>query len=208
MAWYCRTHNKKAEPKRAAEFVVAAPPAAKKAATQALLFGASVPAAAAAASAPPPAPAAAAAAGAGLAKPKRAALLKGLLASLKAAAKAKKWHAGDCETLSASVVMDSSEFAALFDGVAQISASGGVLSTLSLSAAALSALFGEAINKLSVPTHSRPRAFAKGYKTGSALLAFSRADGKFSRGTSTLTLKFAASVDGGCGEYGGWGCDW
>jgi hypothetical protein len=83
-------------------------PPAKKAATQALLPGASAPPAAAAA--------AGAAGGASVSsaafKAKRTALVKGLLTSLKAAAKAKRWHRGDDETLTCSVVLDAADFGA------------------------------------------------------------------------------------------------
>ena len=199
--WYCATHNLKPA-KRAAEAGAAgiAPPA-KKAATQALLPGASAPPAAAAAGAAGGVPPAAF-------KAKRAALVKGLLTSLKAAAKAKRWHRGDDETLTCSVVLDAADFGALMSGagVALPAASSGVVTAVVLSSAQLSTLLGPALEAVKVPTWSRPRAFCKSGKSGDATLTFAGAEGKYSRGTSTLTLKCAAHAPGGydCDPYSMW----
>jgi hypothetical protein len=56
---------------------------------------------------------------------------------------------------------------------------------------------------ISVKTHSRPRSFRKAYPTGAVELSFPSAAGKFSRGTSTVTLKVTAV----CGE-GSDSCGW
>jgi len=198
--WYCATHALKTG-KRSADAGAgggagAAAPPAKKAATQALLFGASAPSAA-------PAPAAG---GAPLSKGKKSALVKGLLTSLKAAAKAKRWHAGDDETLTCSVVLDSADFAQLMAGadVALPAASAGVVTAFALTGAQLAQLLGPALEALKVGTWSRPRAFSKSFKAGDAALSFAGADAKYSRGTSTLTLKCAAHAAGGYDDCGMW----
>jgi len=176
-------------------------PPAKKAATQALLPGASAPPAAAAA--------AGAAGGASVSsaafKAKRTALVKGLLTSLKAAAKAKRWHRGDDETLTCSVVLDAADFGSLVAGagVTLPAASSGVVTAFTLSSAQLSALLGAALEAVKVPTWSRPRAFSKSVKSGDATPTFAGAEGKYSRGTSTLTLKCAAHAPGGYDCFGG-----
>ena len=195
--WYCATHNLK----RSAAAEAAPAPAAKKAATQGLLPGA----------APPSAAAGGGAASSVLAKGKRTALVKGLLTSLKAAAKAKRWHRGDGETLTCTVVLDASDFSALLAGAGvALPAAGasGVVTAFALSQPQLAALLGEGLDAaVKVPTWSRPRAFSKSYKTGDALLSFAGADGKYSKGTSTLTLKCAARAAGGFDDedcYGMW----
>jgi hypothetical protein len=173
VAWYCATHSKKrpsVEPSQQ--------PTKKPA--QTLIFGASAPAAAAAvpvATKP--------------AKGKRTALLKGMVQSLKAAAKAKRWHMGDVETLTGSVVMDTADFTSLVAGI-PTTVQSSVVTTVALNQAQLIDTFGDALGKINVQTWSHPRAFAKSWKTGTATLAFRSADGKYSRGTSTLTLKFEA----------------
>lgn len=126
------------------------------------------------------------------------------MASLKASAKTERWHKGDAKTLTALVVMDAADFASLFADI-QTTAQSAVVTTLSLQAADLSALLGDSIAKLKVPTWSMPRSFQKAWKTGDAALSFRGAEGKFSRGTSTLTLKFAAEAEGGDDAFGG---DW
>jgi hypothetical protein len=192
--WYCATHNLK----RSAAAEAAPAPAAKK---QGLLPGA----------APPSSAAAGGAASSALAKGKRTALVKGLMTSLKAAAKAKRWHRGDGETLTCTVVLDASDFAALLAGAGvALPASGasGVVTAFTLSTQQLAALLGEGLDSaVKVPTWSRPRAFSKSFKTGDALLSFAGADGKYSKGTSTLTLKCAARAGGGFDDedaYGLW----
>eukprot|EP00966_Prymnesium_polylepis_P054990 1271080-Prymnesium_polylepis.1 len=102
VAWYCATQ--KVAAKRSAETPVTGP-AAKK---QTVLPGAAAPGPQST-----------------LSQAKRTALLKGVVASLKAVIKSKgKWHAGDSETLSGSTVCDAAEFAALFPGV-KLTSSGG-----------------------------------------------------------------------------------
>lgn len=204
--WYCANHNLKSA-KRAAEPGVgagaagAAPPA-KKAATQARLPGASAPPAAAAGSG-------AAGGASSLPKAKRSALVKGLLTSLKAAAKAKRWHRGDDETLTCSVVMDAADFSSLKsgEGVA-LPASSGVVTAFVLTGPKLAAMMGSGLEAVKVPCWSHPRAFCKSMKAGDATLSFAGAEGKYSRGTSTLTLKCAAHAPGGYddedGMYGMW----
>ena len=115
---------------------------------------------------------------------------------------AKKWHMGDSETLAGTTVCDPSEFAALFPGTV-MSSKGGALTTFSLSQSELDAAFGELL-KAKVNTFNHPRAFAKSFKTGSADLSFVSAEGKYSKGTSTLSLKFTARAGGG-GGFGGFG---
>lgn len=98
--------------------------------------------------------------------------------------------------------MDPADFASLFRSHPSVAltASSGVLTTFSLSSAQITAVFGDAIGSIKVPTFSRPRSFQKGYKTGDATLGFASAEGKYSKGTSTLTLKFRVHAGGGgCG---------
>ena len=180
VAWYCKTHaNKKAGPR-------SEPTAAPAAKRQALLPGAAAPSAA------------------GLAKGKRQALLKAVGASLKAAVKGKKtkWHKGDSETLPGSTVCDAADFKQLFPDVTM--ATKGVTTSFALEGDALAAAFGDL--KISVPTWSHThRSFQKAHKTGSAEVSVASAEGKYSTGTSTLTIKFCLRVAGGCGDYGGFG---
>ena len=189
MKWYLSTHNLKPA-KRAADGGAAGPALpAKKAATQALLPGAS---------APPAAGGAAGSAPSSAFKAKRTALVKGLLTSLKAAAKAKRWHRSDSETLTCSVVLDAADFGALMSGAGvALPAASGVVTAFALSAPQLAALLGAALEAVKVPCWSRPRAFCKSVKSGDATLTFAGAEGKYSRGTSTLTLKCAAHAPGG-----------
>ena len=84
----------------------------------------------------------------------------------------------------------------------------GVTTSFALADAPLAAAFGDF--KCSVPCWSRARrSFEKAYKTGSQDVALLSADGKFSTGTSTMTLKFALRVaggsSGGCGGFFGFG---
>ena len=144
-----------------------------------------------------------------LAKGKRTALLKGVATTLKTAVKAKKWHAGDMQTLPGTTVCDASDFGELFPGV-NMKSSGGVVTSFSLDEEQIAAAFGALLAKVNVQTWNHPRAFAKSYKTGSTALSFHSADGKYSTGTSVLTLKFNASAGGGgmFGFGGGDGCDY
>ena len=82
-----------------------------------------------------------------------------------------------------------------------MTSSGGVLTTFKLGRDALEAAFGSTL-KATVATYNRPRSFAKSFKTGSTDLVFASADGKYSKGTSTLTLKFEVRAGGGCYGYG------
>ena len=189
-----RTHNKKTLKRPSGE---TEPPAAKRAA-QSLLPGASA----------VPLPAAAPKMAAGKSK----ALLKGIVSSVKAAAKAKatKWHQGDHETVTGSAVMDEADFSSLLKGI-PLASSGGVLTTFSLSAEQLSDLFGGLLDGVKVPTWSHARSFQKAYRTGDAVLDFRAAEGKYSRGTSTLTLKMsvrAGAGGGGCEDYDGGSFGW
>ena len=95
------------------------------------------------------------------------------------------------ETLSASLVMGEEDFKALFAGVA-LTAESPVITSFSLSSAQLAAVFGALLDKVTVKTHSRPRSFRKSYPTGAVELSFTSATGKFSRGTSTASLKVNA----------------
>ncbi len=176
IAWYCGAHTASKKKAAAPRSEPTAAPAAKK---QALLPGASA--------APKPETQ--------LAKGKRAALLRAVVASLKGAIKAKKtkWHAGDADTLAGSTVCDAAEFRELFPGVALTVK--GVTTSFALQGSSLRDAFGDL--KLSVQTWSRTRrSFEKAYKTGSEAVALESAEGKYSAGTSTLTLKFHLKVAG------------
>ncbi|KAJ1456761.1 hypothetical protein M885DRAFT_563868 [Pelagophyceae sp. CCMP2097] len=130
-----------------------------------------------------------------LGKGKRNALLKAVTNSLKAAIKGKKtkWHSGDRNVMAGSSVMDAADFAALFPSVAMVQK--GVVTSFPLSGDELAVLFGDV--KLSVPTWTQSmRAFEKAHKTGSADVALAHAEGKYSSGTSTLTIKFSLVVSG------------
>lgn len=101
--------------------------------------------------------------------------------------------------------MSKEDFAALakdvFAGVAL--AKKGVTTSFALTKDQIAAAFPDAA-KLSVPTWSQPRrgSFQKAWKTGTQGVSLESAEGKYSTGTSTLTLKFSARVAGG-GCYGG-----
>mmetsp|Transcript_10739 Transcript_10739/g.13578 ORF Transcript_10739/g.13578 Transcript_10739/m.13578 type:complete len:258 (-) Transcript_10739:102-875(-) len=174
LAWYA-THNKKTK-KRAAS--ASTKPAAKKQ-HQVVLSGVG-------ASEQPT-----------LTKGKRTALLKAVISSLKTTIKAKatKWHAGDRDVKAGTAVMDPNEFVALFPGVPMTKK--GVTTSFSLTEELITTMFGSLTDKLSVPTFSQPRSFQKGYKTGSQSVSLLCAEGKYSTGTSTLTLKFALIIGGG-----------
>ena len=184
LAWYA-THNKKTTRKRSAS---TSKPAAKKQ-KQGVLPGA-----ADASSVP-----------ATLTKGKRTALLKAMTTSLKTNIKAKKtkWHMGDHDHKAGTAVMDPNEFAALFPDVTKTKK--GVTTSFSLSSDDITNTFGDL--KLSVPTFSQPRSFQKGYKTGSQKVRLHSAEGKYSTGTSTVTLKFSLSIGGGYSSYGWGGSD-
>ena len=137
-----------------------------------------------------------------LTKGKRTALLKAIISSLKKAISAKKtkWHAGDHDTKAGTAVMDYTEFLALFPGVSMTKK--GVTTSFSLTREVIAETLGDI--KLSVPTWSQThRSFQKAYKTGSQSVSLLSADGKFSTGTSTLTLKCSLHVEGGCGDDDG-----
>lgn len=136
-----------------------------------------------------------------LTKGKRTALLKAITSSLKTNIKAKKtkWHAGDHDVKAGTAVMDPNEFVALFPGVSMTKK--GVTTSFSLSREVITDIIGDL--KLSVPTFSQPRSFQKGYKTGSQSVSLHSAEGKYSTGTSTLTLKFSLSIGGGYGDSDG-----
>ena len=204
VAWYLANVKSAGSKKRSGGGAVAAEPAAKK---QATLPGASAP-------------------GATLSKAKKAALLKAVTTSLKASIKGKKgakWHAGDVETLAGTAVMDKDEFAQLFPGAfLRVSflyttkpsleppllgvemTKKGVTTSFSLGGEQLGAAFGGFKASVACWSRTRPGSFQKSYKTGSEDVTLSSAEGKFSTGTSTLTLKFKVVVGGDC-EYGGTG---
>lgn len=195
LAWYCATHNKKAVKRPALSETNVTSSAAPTAKKQALMPGAS------------------AAATSTLSKGKRTALLKSVGQSLKASVKAKKtkWHAGDRDVQNGTAVMDPSEFAALFSGTSAVMTKKGVTTTFSLNENDTKSMFGDL--KISTPTWSRtrPGSFQKAYKTGSESVSVLSAEGKYSTGTSTLTLKFSVRVEGGygsCGMYGLFGADY
>jgi hypothetical protein len=193
-AWYVRTHSvaaKRAAKRAAGEMQAAAPPAA-------------VPGGSPDAAQPPPAkkPALGAVSGGG-GRLKASALAKGLVASLKASARAKRWHRGDVEALSASLVMGEEDFKALFAGI-ELAADSPIITSLSLDSAQLKAVFGALLEGISVKTHSRPRSFRKAYPTGAVELSFPSAAGKYSRGTSTVTLKVTAVCGEGSDSCGWW----
>mmetsp|Transcript_10713 Transcript_10713/g.23727 ORF Transcript_10713/g.23727 Transcript_10713/m.23727 type:complete len:265 (-) Transcript_10713:225-1019(-) len=178
LAWYA-THNKKTTKKRAAS-TSTSKPAAKK---QRVLPGAD------------------ASESTTLTKGKRTALLKAITSSLKTNIKAKKtkWHKGDRDVKAGTAVMDANEFVALFPNVPMTKK--GVTTSFSLTGEVIADTFGDL--KLSVPTFSQPRSFQKGYKTGSQKVSLHSADGKYSTGTSTVTLKFSLSIAGGWGDEDG-----
>eukprot|EP01047_Picozoa_sp_COSAG01_P059247 COSAG01_NODE_7087_length_3359_cov_1.144479_3_plen_263_part_00 len=192
-AWYMANHQRKAPKKTKAPKQPAGQPAAKRQ-QQLLLPGAAV---AAAPRAAPPA----------MGKGKRTAMLKAVASSVKAAIKAKKpkWHAGDTEKLNGTTVCDPEAVAQLFPGVTMTKK--GVTTSFHLASGDIAAVFGASL-KAKVATWSRTRrAFEKSYKTGSQEMSFVSAEGKYSTGTSTLTLKFAVNVPGGYsgGGFGGYG---
>ena len=177
VAWYCRTHNKR----KVVDDTLAPP--AKKQQQQGLMPGASAPASGeAAASALPKTKSAPASGGGGasaaagaLPKAKKNALLKGIVTSLKANAKAERWHGGDVkqvrafdsdvktghafDSLSAVELLPLTRATAPVTGSlvmdhsdfttlfkgVQLSASSGVLTTFTLSNVDLGDLFGEAL---------------------------------------------------------------
>eukprot|EP00656_Telonema_subtile_P046303 TRINITY_DN52690_c0_g1_i1.p1 TRINITY_DN52690_c0_g1~~TRINITY_DN52690_c0_g1_i1.p1 ORF type:complete len:132 (+),score=42.91 TRINITY_DN52690_c0_g1_i1:39-434(+) len=94
-----------------------------------------------------------------------------------------------CEVVVGSTPCDAKEFAALLPGV-ELHSSGGVLTTFNLDKAQVEAAFGDLIKTLKVQTWSRPRSFQKSWKTGSTEISINSAEGKYSKGTSVLTLKF------------------
>jgi hypothetical protein len=205
--WYMKTHNKKAE-KRPFSPGDTGDTSAKRAELIAVFTPTPVPTttttttAVAAVAAPAPAAAAAAAAvktAAPLAsrKGKNTAFLKGLSKALKTNAKGKRWHTGDREVLTGSLVLAADDFAALLAGI-PVTATSPVITSFSLSCEELTTLFGTALGAINVKTWSRPRSFRKSYSTGMNAITFRGAEGRFSKNTSTLTLKASAV----CGEGG------
>ena len=80
----------------------------------------------------------------------------------------------------------------------------GVTTSFTLSQSDIAQVFDL---KVKVATWSQShRAFQKAYKTGSKEVSFPSAEGKYSSGTSTVTIKFDVRVAGGSyGGYGGYG---
>ena len=76
----------------------------------------------------------------------------------------------------------------------------GVTTSFTLDGEALKSAFGDL--KPKVATWSQPRSFSKARRTGSETISVISAEGKFSTGTSTLTIKFGLSVSYG-GDGGG-----
>ena len=149
------------------------------------------------ASAPAPAPAATT-----FPKGKRSVLLKCVVTSFKGAMKSKKtnWHCGDVLSFSGSTMCDVADVPLLFPGVA-LSQGGGVLTTFKMDAEQLSTHFAGLLKGVKVTTWSQPRSFRKAHRTGSQELSFLSAEGKFSKSTSTLSLKLMVECGGG-DEYG------
>lgn len=84
-------------------------------------------------------------------------------------------------------------FAALFPHVAMEKK--GVTTSFSLSEEDIKAAFGDLGIKVATWSHTR-RAFDKAYKTGTEPVSLVGAEGKYSTGTSTLTIKFSCVVAG------------
>ena len=218
IAWYMRSHNKKAEKRPFSPAAAAATtdtPAAKRAELTAVFTPTPVlttttatttaTATAAAAVVPAvtiPAPAPVTAVSAVKSKGKYTALLKGLSKVLKTNAKGKRWHTGDREVLTGSIVLGADDFAAMLAGVA-VTATSPVITSFSLSTEELTTLFGTALGAINVKTWSRPRSFRKSYSTGMTELVFCGAEGRYSKNTSTLTLKASAVCGEGSDIFGG-----
>jgi hypothetical protein len=86
----------------------------------------------------------------------------------------------------------------------------GVTTKFDLSANDIASSFGDINVKVPTWSHTR-RAFDRAYKTGSAPVSLLKAEGKYSTGTSTLTVKFTCKVAGSNpyswgdeDDYNGW----
>lgn len=123
------------------------------------------------------------------------ALLKGLAKALHAATKAKaRWHKGDFETISEGLVMSPDDFTSLMRGAGvALTTTSPILTTFSLSKAQLTALLGADKMRCAVRMWSHGGGFRKTYQTGRADVVYEGAEGKFSRATSTVTLKVESS---------------
>jgi hypothetical protein len=71
------------------------------------------------------------------------------------------------------------------------------VTSFALSQEDIAVAFGAGGITAKVATWTRPRGFQKGHKTGSQELSVSAATGKYSAGTSTVTMKFDCEVAGG-----------
>lgn len=119
------------------------------------------------------------------------ALLKGLAKALHTATRAKaRWHVGDTETISAGLVMAPDDFIALMQvaGV-ELTTTSPIMTTFRLSKAQLTVLLGADKMSCTVRTWSHGGGFRKTYQTGRAPVEYEGAEGKYSRSTSTMTLK-------------------
>jgi hypothetical protein len=123
------------------------------------------------------------------------ALQKGLVKALHQATKAKaRWHKGDCEIISAAIVMTPEDFAALLQSAdVALTITSPIITTFTLSSAQLTTLLGADKMSCNVRTWSRGGGFRKTYATGPAPVEYQSAEGKYSRATSTMTLKVQSS---------------
>ena len=181
VAWYCKTHANKTEGSSDAE-----PPRPRR--RQALLPGAAAPSAA------------------GLAKGKRQALLKAVGASLKAAVKGKEDEVAQGRTRRRCRARRSAR-----RGRVQAALPGrhdgdeGRDDELrARGRRARGGLWRPEDLRADVEPHAPlvPEGAQDGLRGG---VSVASAEGKYSTGTSTLTIKFCLRVAGGCGDYGGFG---
>ena len=158
-------------------------------------------AAAAAALAPPPSAAEAAAAAIAEVS-KKSALLKGLVASLKASINAIKWYnIGGYDICAGELIMSEKEFDLVFSGIGTAQAKNGressTLVLKSLSAEETRVLFGPLIQGLTCTTHNKPKNFKQQYRTGSAAISIhSRTAIHFSKNTLKCCVKFSCRNEG------------
>lgn len=137
------------------------------------------------------------------------ALKKGLTKALHAATRAKaRWHIGDNETISAGIVVSPEEFASLMQAAGvELTTTSPILTTFRLSKAQLTALLGADKMSCTVRTWSHGGGFRKTYQTGRSPVTYEEAEGKYSRSTSTMTVKassyctYESDSDGDEGSY-------
>jgi len=147
-----------------------------------------------------------------LTEAKKKALLKGLVASLKTAIKAKKFYNhGGSEECTVDAVMAPSEFHAMFGALGNVLAKvdkegkvkkeSAVVTNKHLSEGDVAGLFGTLLGELKVNTFSKPRSFEKQVKTGSEVLTVGDASLTYSNNTQTLKMKIKVSNEGTGGGY-------